>query len=84
MGDRGGGHYFLGCRIAKKGMIGGARKGEYYLSKPWWSSGRIYAPGGPSSGLKGSILFLEIVDFLFLGEQPSCDGGGRAAPRFVC
>jgi hypothetical protein len=31
-------------------------------------------------GLKGSILFLEIVYFLFLGEQRSCEGGGRAAP----
>jgi hypothetical protein len=32
-------------------------------------------------GLKGSILFLEIVYFFkLLGEQRSCDGRGRAAP----
>jgi hypothetical protein len=37
-------------------------------------------PGGPSLGLKGNILFMEIVCFLFLEEQRSCDGGGRAAP----
>jgi hypothetical protein len=29
----------------------------------------IYAPGSPSSGLKGSILFLEIVYFLFVGDE---------------
>ncbi len=40
---------------------------------------KIYAPGGPSSGLKESISFLEIVYFLFWEEQRSCDGG-RAAP----
>jgi hypothetical protein len=44
-------------------------------------SGKIYAPGGPSLGLKGCIWFLEIVYFFkFLGEQRSCDGRGRAAP----
>jgi hypothetical protein len=34
----------------------------------------------PSSGLKGSILFQEIVNFVFLGmnkKQRSCDGRGR-------
>jgi hypothetical protein len=25
---------------------------EYYISKPLWSSGKIYASGSPSSGLK--------------------------------
>ena len=29
---------------------------------------KIYAPGGPSLGLEGDILFLEIVYFLFGGE----------------
>jgi hypothetical protein len=31
-------------------------------------------------GLKGSILFLEIVYFLFLGSSEAAMGGGRAAP----
>ncbi len=44
-----------------------------------WNTGNIYAPGGLSLCLKGSILFLKIVYFLFLGKQRSCDGG-RAAP----
>ncbi len=49
-----------------------------------WSSGKI-APGGPSSGLKESILFLEIVDFLFLWSSEAAigGGGGRAAPRWT-
>ena len=34
-------------------------------------------PGGPSLGLMEDILFLEILYFLFLGEQRSCDGGAR-------
>jgi hypothetical protein len=41
----------------------GARGGEYYtISKPLWSSGKIYASVSPSSGLKKkrTILFLEI------------------------
>jgi len=58
--------------------------GEYYTSKPWWSCGKIYTPDGPSSGLKGSILFLETVNFVFLGmnkKQRSCNGrGARSAP----
>ncbi len=37
--------YFLGCRIAYKGAMEGARGGEYYMSKPLWSSGKIYASG---------------------------------------
>jgi hypothetical protein len=41
----------------------------------------IYAPCGPSLGLKEEILFLEIVNFFILGEQRSCDGrGARSAP----
>ncbi len=43
---------FLGCRTAYKGAIDGARSVEYYISKPLWSSGKIYAYGSPSSGLK--------------------------------
>jgi hypothetical protein len=35
----------LGCRIAYKGAMDGARGGEYYISKPLWSSGKIYASG---------------------------------------
>jgi hypothetical protein len=46
-------------------------------------NGKIYAPGGPSSGLKESISFLEIVYFLFWEEQRSCDGGARSA-LFAC
>ena len=44
---------FLGCRTDYKGAMDGARGGEYYISKPLWSSGK-------SSGLKRTILFLEI------------------------
>jgi hypothetical protein len=43
---------FLGCRTVYKGAMDGARGGEYYISKPLWSSGKIYASGSPSSGLK--------------------------------
>ncbi len=32
-GERGG-ILYLGCRIAYKGAMGGARGGEYYISKP--------------------------------------------------
>jgi hypothetical protein len=62
--------------------MGGTRGREYYISMPRWSSGKIYAPGDPSLGLKEDILFLEIVNFFGGGEQRSWDGrGGRAAPR---
>jgi hypothetical protein len=68
-----------------KGAMGSARGGEYYISKPPWSCGKIYAPGDPSLGLKKDILFLEIVNFyIFLREQRSCDGwGARSAPLGV-
>jgi hypothetical protein len=46
-----------------KGAMGGPRGGEYYISKPRGSSGKIYTLGGPSSCMKRSILFLEIVNF---------------------
>ncbi len=60
--------------------MGRARGGEYFISKPRWSSGKI-APGGPSSGLKGSILYLEIVDFFIFVEQRSCDGRAGNEPK---
>jgi hypothetical protein len=53
---------FLVCRTAYKGAIDGARSGEYYISKPLWSSEKIYAYGSPSTGLKKKE------------DQRSCDG----------
>ena len=47
--------------------MGRTRGREYYISKPRWSSGKIYAPGGPSLGLNEDILFLEIVNFYIFG-----------------
>jgi len=48
---------------------------------PWWSNGTVYAHGGPCSGLKDSILFLEKVYFFIFGGQRSYDGrGARSAP----
>ncbi len=41
-------------------------------------SGKFYAPVGPSLGLKGSILFMKLVDLFIFGEQRSCDGGCAA------
>jgi hypothetical protein len=49
--------------------MAGERGGKYYILKPRWSSEKIYAPGVPSSGLKGSILFLELVYWLFSGDE---------------
>ncbi len=44
-----------------------------------------YAHGGPSFGLKESILFLEIVYFFsFWGAAKLRLGGRRAAPRLAC
>jgi hypothetical protein len=64
--------------------MGSARGGEYYITKPRWSSGKIYAPGDQSLGLKEDILFLEIVNFYIFREQRSCDGwGARSAPLGV-
>ncbi len=59
---------FLGCRTVYKGEMDWARGGEYYISKPLWSSGKIYASGSPSSGLKKkrTILFLEISRGFFV------------------
>jgi hypothetical protein len=54
-------------------------------SKPRWSNGTIYAHCGPRSGLKESILFLEIVLFLFLGNAAKLRWAGwaRSAPLGV-
>jgi hypothetical protein len=52
MGRWGGGAlYFLGCRIAYKGAMGGARGGEYYISKPRLYSGNI-RPWQPRSSFR--------------------------------
>jgi hypothetical protein len=63
-----------------EGAIGGARGREHYISKSQWSSGKIYVPGGPSTGQKGSILFLDY--FSILGDAAKLrwkGGGGRSA-----
>jgi hypothetical protein len=62
--------------------MGGARGGEYYTSKPRWSSGKI-APGGPSLGLKEDILFLEIVFYFGGSSEAAMGGGARSAPLGV-
>jgi hypothetical protein len=61
--------------------MGSARGGEYYISKPRWSSGKIHVPGDPSLGLKEDILFLEIVNFyIFEGAAKLRWVGARSAP----
>jgi hypothetical protein len=60
--------------------IGGARGVEYYFLKPQWSSGKIYAPGGPSSGQKGSILLLEYFFYFGAWSEAPMGGGARSAP----
>jgi hypothetical protein len=78
---------FLGCRTVYKGAMDGARGGEYYISKPLWSSGKIYASGSPSSGLKKkrTILFLEIsrgFSVYFVGRiSEAAMGGPRSSFR---
>jgi hypothetical protein len=66
----------------------GARGGEYYKSKPRWSSAKIYATGSPSSGLKRSILFLGILrGFLYIfcrKDQRSCNGWAAKLRRVQC
>jgi len=50
------------------------------LYKSQWYSGKIYDPGSPSSGLKRSILFLEILrDFLCLSIN-SAEGSAERGP----
>jgi hypothetical protein len=60
----------------------GRGEGEYYISKPRWYRGKIYAPGSLSSGLKRSILFLDILlgflCILRLKDQRSGDGWPRS------
>ncbi len=46
----------IGCSVAQKGATGGARGRECYILKPRWSSGKIFDPGGPSSGLKEALV----------------------------
>ena len=43
----------------------------------------MYAPSGPSLGLKEDILFLEIVYFLFLGDEQEAGWWGGGAQRPV-
>ncbi len=61
--------------------MGSARGGEYYISKPRWSSGKICVPGDPSLGLKEDILFLETVNFyIFEGAAKLRWVGGAQRP----
>ncbi len=74
---------FLGCRIACKGAIDGARGGEYYISKPLWSSGKIYASGSPNSGLKRPFCFWKfrgVFSIYFVGRNSEAAMGGRRSP----
>ncbi len=48
------------------------------IIKPRWSSGKKYAPGDPSLGLKEDILFLEIVYFCIFGGAAKLRWAGRA------
>ncbi len=61
----------LECRTAYKGAMDGARGGKYYISKPLWSSGKIYASGSPSLGQKKKRTnwFLEISRGFLLGRS---------------
>ncbi len=62
---------------------GEARGGECYISKPQWSSEKIFDPGGPSSGLKEALVS-EIVNLYFLADEYEAAklrwAGGRASP----
>ncbi len=55
---------------------------EYYILKPQWSSGKKYAPGGPSSGQKGSVLFLDYFFYFGACSEAAMGGGGRAGAPF--
>ncbi len=76
MGGRGGGHYFSRVPNSLEGCDGW---GEYYISKPRRSSGKIWAPGGPSLVLKEDILFLEIVYFCIFGGAAKLRWGACSA-----
>ncbi len=55
---------------------------QYGAAQP---SGKIYAPGGPSLGLKEDVLFLEIGLFLYFwgNSEAAMGGGARSAPLGV-
>ncbi len=72
---------FLGCRTVYKGAMDGARGGEYYISKPLWSSGKIYRLWQPEFGpeKKRTILFVEIsrgFSVYFVGRISEASMGG--------
>jgi hypothetical protein len=46
----------VGCSVAEKGATGGVRGGECYISKTRRFSGKIFDPGGPSSGLEEDLV----------------------------
>jgi hypothetical protein len=47
--------------------MGGARGGEFIFDLGAWSSGKIYAPGGPSSGLEKALVYGN-SKFIFFGQ----------------
>ncbi len=61
--------------------------GEYYISKPRWSSGKMYAPDGPSSGLKEAFVSGN-SKFTFFGEEYEAAklrrAGGAERPVLRC
>jgi hypothetical protein len=57
----------------------GVGRGILY-SKSRWSSGEIYAPGGPSSGQKRSILFLDYSFYFAECSEAAMGGGGAQRP----
>ncbi len=61
--------------------------GEYYISKPRWSSGTIYAPDGPSSGLKEAFVSGN-SKFTFLADDYEAAklrwAGGAERPVWRC
>ena len=65
----------------------GAMGREYYISKPLWSSGKIYASGSPSSGLKKREpfcfwKFLWVFSVYFVGRiSEAAMGGPRSSFR---
>jgi hypothetical protein len=59
----------------------GAMGREYYISKPLWSSGKIYASGSPSSGLKKREPFCfwkfrGVFSVYFVGRNSEAAMGG--------
>jgi hypothetical protein len=62
------------------------RCGECYISKTRWSSGKIFDPGGPSSGLKVDLVSGNSKFFFFADEYEAAKlrwGKGRVAPRLA-